>query len=49
MSANAASLSATPRPIDSTSSAFSWGRYVGLLTIGASVLANAVFWFCAWK
>jgi hypothetical protein len=48
MSANAASLSATLRPIDTTS-AFSWGRYarIGLLTIGTSVLANAVFFYLA--
>src|SRR6202035_4803341 len=49
MSANAASLSASFRPADTTTSAFSWGRYArtGLLTIGASVLANAVFYYLA--
>ena len=49
MSANAASLSASFRPADTTTSAFSWGRYArtGLLTIGASVLANAVFFYLA--
>src|SRR2546428_5603054 len=48
MSANAASISAsfrlaTPLP------AFSWGLYArtGLLTIGASVLANTVFFYLA--
>ena len=49
MSANAASLSATYRQADTATSPFSWGRYtrVGLLTIGASVLANAVFFYVA--
>jgi hypothetical protein len=49
MSANAASLSASFRPADSAIGAFSWGRYArtGLLTIGASVLANAVFFYLA--
>jgi hypothetical protein len=49
MSANAASLSTSFRPADTTSSAFSWGRYArtSLLTIGASVLANAVFFYLA--
>jgi len=49
MSANASSLVATPGAIDSTSGAFSWGRYarIGLLTISASVLANAVFFYLA--
>ena len=49
MSANAASLSASFRPADTTTSAFSWGRYArtGLLTIGASVVANAVFFYLA--
>ena len=49
MSANAASLSASFRPADAATSAFSWGRYArrGLLTIGASVLANAVFYYVA--
>jgi hypothetical protein len=49
MSANAASLSASFRPADTASSAFSWGRYarIGLLTIGASVLANAVSFYLA--
>ena len=49
MSATAASLAATPRAIDSTSGAFSWGRYarIGLLTVGASVLANAAFFYLA--
>ena len=49
MSANAASLSATYRPADTATSAFSWGRYTrtGLLTIGASVAANAVFFYLA--
>ena len=49
MSANAASLSAAYRQADTVSSAFSWGRYArtGLLTIGASVLANAVFFYLA--
>jgi hypothetical protein len=49
MSANAASLSASLRPADTTTHMFSWGRYArtGLLTIGASVLANAVFFYLA--
>jgi hypothetical protein len=49
MSANAVSLSATYRQADTAISAFSWGRYArtGLLTIGASVLANAVFFYLA--
>ena len=49
MSANAASLSASFGPADSAIGAFSWGRYArtGLLTIGASVLANAVFFYLA--
>ena len=49
MYANAASLSASFDPADTASSAFSWGRYArtGLLTIGASVLANAVFFYLA--
>ena len=48
MSANAASLSAN-LPADTATSAFSWGRYarIGLLTIGATVLANAVFFYLA--
>jgi hypothetical protein len=48
MSANAASLSGTYRPTTSTS-AFSWGRYArtALLTVGASVVANAVFFYVA--
>jgi tryptophan-rich sensory protein len=49
MSANAASLSTSFRRTDATSSSFSWGRYArtGLLTIGASVVANAVFFYAA--
>ena len=49
MSANAASLSAMYRQADTATSAFSWGRYArtALLTIGASVLANAVFFYVA--
>jgi hypothetical protein len=49
MSANAASLSASFRPADTATSAFNWSRYarIGLLTIGASVLANAVFFYLA--
>jgi hypothetical protein len=49
MSANAASLTASFRPADTATSAFSWGRYArtGMLTIGASVLANAVFFYLA--
>src|SRR5260370_38069984 len=47
MSANAASLSASFRPTDTATSALNWGRYAraGLLTIGVSVLANAVFFY----
>jgi uncharacterized protein DUF6069 len=46
MSATTASLSASYR---TAASAFSWGRYVrtGLLTIGASVVANALFFYLA--
>jgi Family of unknown function (DUF6069) len=49
MSATAASLSASLRPTVSTSSAFTWGGYarIGLLTVGASVLANAAFFYLA--
>jgi tryptophan-rich sensory protein len=49
MSTSAASLSATLRPIDSTARAFGWGGYArsGLRTIGAAVLANAVFFYLA--
>ena len=49
MSAAAASLSTTFRPTDTATSTFSWGRYarIGLLTISASVLANAVFFYLA--
>src|SRR5260370_9114033 len=49
MSANAASLSASFRPTDTATSALNWGRYArtGLLTIGVSVLANAVFFYLA--
>ncbi len=49
MSASAASLSARFHPTDTATSAFSWGRYTrtGLLTIGAAVLANAVFFYLA--
>jgi hypothetical protein len=49
MSATAASLSATYRQADTATRAFSWGRYArsGLLTIGASVLANAAFFHLA--
>ena len=50
MSANAASLSATTfRPADTAPSAFTWRRYArtGLLTIGASVAANAAFYYLA--
>jgi tryptophan-rich sensory protein len=49
MSANAVSLSSTYRQADSATSAFSWGRYArtALLTTGASVLANAVFFYLA--
>jgi hypothetical protein len=49
MSANAPSLSASFRAADTATSAFTWGRYarIGLLTIGASVVANAVFFYLA--
>jgi tryptophan-rich sensory protein len=49
MSANAASLSATYRQTDAATTAFSWGHYArtGLLTIGASVLANTIFFYAA--
>jgi hypothetical protein len=49
MSANAISLSASFRSDDTASRAFTWGHYArtGLLTIGASVLANAVFFYVA--
>ena len=50
MSANAASLSTTTfRTAKTDTSAFSWGRYAraGLLTIGASVAANALFFYLA--
>jgi Family of unknown function (DUF6069) len=49
MSANAASLSTSYRPTDTTTSAFSWRRYarIGLLMIGASVAANAAFFYLA--
>jgi hypothetical protein len=49
MSANAASLSSRYHRSESAVSAFSWARYArtGLLTIGASVLANAVFYYAA--
>ena len=49
MATNAASLSAKYRRANTVSSAFTWGRYtrIGLLTIGASVLANAVFFYVA--
>jgi len=49
MSATAASLSASVRPAHTATGAFSWGRYAraGLLTIGASALANAVFFYLA--
>jgi Family of unknown function (DUF6069) len=49
MSANAASLSATIHAASAAASAFSWGRYArsALLTIGASVLANTVFFYLA--
>lgn len=49
MSVNIASLSASFHPADTATSAFSWGRYarIGLLTIGASVLANAAFFYLA--
>jgi hypothetical protein len=49
MSANAASFAASFRPAATVTSPFSWGRYArtGLLTIGAAVLANAVFFYLA--
>ena len=49
MSANAASLSTSFKTADAATSAFSWSRYarIGLLTIGAAVLANAVFFYLA--
>jgi len=49
MSTNAASLSASFRPASTATSPFSWGGYArtGLLTIGAAVLANAVFFYLA--
>ena len=49
MSASAASLSTSFRPTHTAATAFSWGRYAraGLLTIGASVLANAAFFYLA--
>jgi uncharacterized protein DUF6069 len=49
MSATTASLSASYRTATTAASAFSWGRYVrtGLLTIGASVVANALFFYLA--
>ena len=49
MSTTAVSLSASFRRAGTVSSPFSWGRYArtGLLTIGASVLANAVFFYIA--
>ena len=49
MSASAVSLSTSFRPADTTTPAFTWGRYAraGLLTIGVSVLANAVFFYLA--
>jgi hypothetical protein len=49
MAATAASLSASLRPADTATSAFSWARYarIGLLTVGASVVANAVFFYLA--
>src|SRR5207248_7959797 len=39
----------TYRQADAASSAFNWGRYArsGLLTIGASVLANTAFFYLA--
>jgi len=47
MSANATSLSASFRAADTATSAFTWGGYarLGLLTIGAAVVANAVFFY----
>ena len=50
MSASAASLSTSFRQADTTTpSAFSWGLYAraALLTVGAYVLANAVFFYVA--
>ena len=49
MSANAVSLSTSYARTETATSAFNWGRYarIGLLTIGASVLANAVFFYLA--
>jgi tetratricopeptide (TPR) repeat protein len=49
MSATATSLPTSVRPADSATSVFSWGGYArtGLLTIGASVLANAVLFYLA--
>jgi hypothetical protein len=49
MSADTTSLSATYRQASTVSSAFSWGRSArtGLLTVGAAVLANAVFYYAA--
>ena len=49
MSATAASISTSFHTADALSGAFSWGRYarIGLLTIGASVAANAVFFYLA--
>ena len=49
MSATAAWISTSFHTVDAANSAFSWGRYerIGLLTIGASVPANAVFFYLA--
>ena len=49
MSANAASLSASLRAAHTATSAFTWGGYarLALLTIGAAVVANAVFFYLA--
>ena len=49
MSATAASISSSFHTADAANSAFSWGRYarIGLLTIGASVAANVVFFYVA--
>ena len=49
MSANAASLCTSFNTADAATSAFSWSRYarIELLTIGAAVLANAVFFYLA--
>ena len=49
MSATAASLSTSFRPANTATHGFTWGRYArtGLLTIGLSVLANAVFFYAA--